>query len=188
MCIRDSDCTNYFFEIEQADELRKYGKSKQHQPLPLVGMGLFMDYDGIPLAFELYPGNRNEQPTLKPLEKKVIRDYGIEQIVVCTDAGLSSKTNRKFNDKTLNGVQIRSFITTQSVKQLPQYLKDFALDPQGWHLPGCPETFNLDEIDEEAFYQKVFYKDRWIKEDLTGKKAKAGAKPLEQHLLSLIHI
>lgn len=177
------DCTNYFFELEEADELRRYGKSKQHQPLPIVGMGLFMDHDGIPLAFDIYPGNKNEQPTLKPLEKKVIRDYGMEQIIVCTDAGLSSKTNRKFNDRTIDGVQIRSFITTQSVKQLPEYLKEFALDPEGWHLPGSSETFCLDEIDEEADYHKVFYKDRWIKEDLSQRKIKNGAKPLEQHLI-----
>ena len=177
------DCTNYFFELEEADELRRYGKSKQHQPLPIVGMGLFMDHDGIPLAFDIYPGNKNEQPTLKPLEKKVIRDYGMEQIIVCTDAGLSSKTNRKFNDRTIDGVQIRSFITTQSVKQLPEYLKEFALDPEGWHLPGSSETFCLDEIDEEADYHKVFYKDRWIKENLSQRKIKNGAKPLEQHLI-----
>ena len=177
------DCTNYFFELEEADELRRYGKSKQHQPLPIVGMGLFMDHDGIPLAFDIYPGNKNEQPTLKPLEKKVIRDYGMEQIIVCTDAGLSSKTNRKFNDRTIDGVQIRSFITTQSVKQLPEYLKEFALDPEGWHLPGSSETFCLDEIDEEADYHKIFYKDRWIKENLSQRKIKNGAKPLEQHLI-----
>lgn len=177
------DCTNYFFELEEADELRRYGKSKQHQPLPIVGMGLFMDHDGIPLAFDIYPGNKNEQPTLKPLEKKVIRDYGMEQIIVCTDAGLSSKTNRKFNDRTIDGVQIRSFITTQSVKQLPEYLKEFALNPEGWHLPGYSETFRLDEIDEETDYHKVFYKDRWIKEDLSQRKIKNGAKPLEQHLI-----
>lgn len=177
------DCTNYFFELEEADDLRRYGKSKQHQPLPIVGMGLFMDYDGIPLAFDIYPGNKNEQPTLKPLEKKVIHDYGLKQIIVCTDAGLSSKTNRKFNDMAINGVQIRSFITTQSVKQLPEYLKDFALDPKGWHLAGSDELFNLNEIDENRDYDKIFYKDRWIKEDLSQRKIKSGAKPLEQHLV-----
>ena len=177
------DCTNYFFELEEADDLRKYGKSKQHQPLPIVGMGLFMDYDGIPLAFDIYPGNKNEQPTLKPLEKKVIRDFGLERVVVCTDAGLSSKTNRKFNDLTLNGVQIRSFITTQSVKQLPEYLKDFSMDPEGWHLPGSSEVYSLNELDFEKDYNKVFYKERWIKEDLSNRKIRKGAKPLEQHLI-----
>jgi transposase len=177
------DCTNFFFELEEEDELRRYGKGKQHQPLPLVGMGLFMDYDGIPLAFDIYPGNKNEQPTLKPLEQKVINDFGLEQVIVCTDAGLSSTANRKFNNRTVNGVQTRSFITTQSVKQLPAYLKDFALDPDGWHLAGSEETFNITELDSEDDCDKVFYKDRWIVEDVSQKKQKSGVKPLEQHLI-----
>lgn len=177
------DCTNYFFEIEEADDLRKYGKSKQHQPLPLVGMGLFMDHDGIPLAFDIYPGNRNDQPTLKPLEKKVIKDYGLERVIVCTDAGLSSKTNRKFNDLSVGGERVRSFITTQSVKQLPAYLKEFALDPSGWRMAEGGRTYSLDELGEEECRDKIFYKDRWIKEDLSGRKTREGAKPLEQHLI-----
>jgi len=177
------DCTNYYFELEEADDLRRYGKSKQHQPLPLVGMGLFMDYDGIPLAFDIFPGNQSEQPTLKPLEKKVISDYGLDQIIVCTDAGLSSKSNRKFNDKSIGGERLRSFITTQSVKQLPAYLKDFALDPDGWHLIGDSRTYNISELDETEDYNKIYYKDRWIKEDLSQRKIKQGAAPLEQHLI-----
>ena len=177
------DCTNYYFELEEADELRRYGKSKQHQPLPIVGMGLFMDHDGIPLAFDIFPGNKNEQPTLKPLEKKILKDYGLDQIIVCTDAGLSSKTNRKFNDKTINGERLRSFITTQSVKQLPEYLKEFALTPDGWHLVGDENTYNINELDEELYYNAVFYKERWIKEDLSGRKIRKGTMPLEQHLI-----
>lgn len=177
------DCTNYFFELEEADELRRYGKSKQHQPLPLVGMGLFMDYDGIPLAFDIYPGNKSEQPTLKPLEKKIIKDYGLDQVIVCTDAGLSSKTNRKFNDLSIGGERVRSFITTQSVKQLPAYLKDFSFAASDWHLLGDSRTYNIDELDENEYYDKIFYKDRWIKEDLSGRKMREGAKPLEQHLI-----
>ena len=177
------DCTNYFFELEEADELRRYGKSKQHQPLPLVGMGLFMDYDGIPLAFDIYPGNKSEQPTLKPLEKKIIKDYGLEQVIVCTDAGLSSKTNRKFNDLSIGGERVRSFITTQSVKQLPAYLKEFSLAASGWHLLGDSKTYNIDELEEDEYYDQIFYKDRWIKEDLSGRKMREGAKPLEQHLI-----
>ena len=177
------DCTNYFFELEEADDLRRYGKSKQHQPLPLVGMGLFMDYDGIPLAFDIYPGNKSEQPTLKPLEKKILKDYGLEQIIVCTDAGLSSKMNRKFNDLSIGGERVRSFITTQSVKKLPAYLKEFALSAEDWHLIGDDKVYDLNGLDENKYYDKIFYKERWIKEDLSGRKMREGAKPLEQHLI-----
>ena len=177
------DCTNYYFELEEADDLRRYGKSKQHQPLPLVGMGLFMDSDGIPLAFDIYPGNQSEQPTLKPLEKKVLKDYGLDQIIVCTDAGLSSKSNRKFNDRSIGNERLRSFITTQSVKQLPAYLKEFALDPDGWRLAGDSRTYNINDLDDIDDYNKIYYKDRWVKEDLSQRKAKNGAIPLEQHLI-----
>lgn len=177
------DCTNYYFEREEEDDFRRYGKSKQHQPLPLVGMGLFMDYDGIPLAFDLFPGNQSEQPTLKPLEKKVLKDYGLNQVIVCTDAGLSSKSNRKFNDKSIGGERLRSFITTQSVKQLPAYLKEFTLDPDGWHRIGDDKIYNINELDETEDYQKIFYKERWIKEDLSQRKNKKKDAPLEQHLV-----
>lgn len=177
------DCTNFYFELEEADDFRKYGKCKQHQPLPIIGMGLFMDYDGIPLAFDIYPGNKNEQPTLKPIEQRVLKDYGLDEIIVCTDAGLSSKANRKFNDRSIGGNRIRSYITTQSIKTLPDYLKEFALDPNGWKLIGDDTIYNLDSLDPEKDYDKIFYKDRWIKEDLSQKKIKSGSKPLEQHLI-----
>lgn len=107
----------------------------------------------------------------------------MDQVIVCTDAGLSSKTNRKFNDLSIGGERVRSFITTQSVKQLPVYLKEFALDPTGWYLAGDRKSYNLNELDEIEDFGKVFYKDRWIKEDLSGRKLREGAKPLEQHLI-----
>ena len=87
------DCTNYYFEIEQDDEFRKYGKSKEHRPNPIVTMGLFMDADGIPLAFDVFQGNQNEQTTLKPLETKVIRDFACGELIFCPDAGLGSKSD-----------------------------------------------------------------------------------------------
>ena len=68
------DCTNYYFEIEEEDEFRKYGFSKEHRPNPIVQMGLFMDSDGIPLSFSVFDGNLNEQPSMTPLEQKIIKD------------------------------------------------------------------------------------------------------------------
>lgn len=160
------DCTNYYFEIEDDDDFRKYGKSKEHRPNPIVGMGLFMDGDGIPLTFSTFPGNQNEQTTLKPLEEKIIKDFEFSEFVVCTDAGLASKANRKFNDKNN-----RKFVTTQSIKKLKDYLKKEALDlTKGWHLPNETKTYNISNLrtNEELikkYRDTVFYKERWIKED-----------------------
>ena len=154
------DCTNYFFEIEQEAGLKQYGVSKEHRPNPIVQMGLFMDSDGIPLAFCINKGNTNEQITLKPLEEKIISDFKLSKFVVCTDAGLASTANRKFNDK-----KNRSFITTQSIKMLKKHLKEWALDPAGWRLTGSDKTFNINELDQALDIKNIFYKERWIKEN-----------------------
>jgi len=164
------DCTNFFFEIEEAEGNKQYGAGKDHKPNPIVQMGLFMDGDGIPLAFSINRGNMNEQLTLKPLEKKIISDFELSKFVVCTDAGLSSEANRKFNDK--DG---RAFITTQSIKKLKAHLKKWALASTDWKLPGSEKTYDISKLDEtiekantkdkERIRNKVFYKERWIKEN-----------------------
>lgn len=179
------DCTNFFFEIEHEDDFRRYGPSKQHQPLPLVQMGLFMDSDGMPLAFDMQPGNESEQATLTPLEKRVMSDFGMSKFIVCTDAGLSSGANREFNSR-----DDRQFITTQSIKKLKSHIKKWALDTSGWKAFGTDELFDLDKIcalaDDvdadasvrKALYAKTFYKCRRIKEKT------ADGKYFEQNLIS----
>ena len=154
------DCTNYYFETESAEGLKQYGVSKEHRPNPIVQMGLFMDTDGIPLAFDIHEGNTNEQVTLKPLEKKILSDYELSRFIVCTDAGLSSTQNRKFND-----IQGRAFITTQSVKKLPKFIREWALDPSGWGLTGTKTLYNIETLDDERYRDAIFYKERWIKEN-----------------------
>ena len=160
------DCTNYYFEIETDDDFRKYGKSKENRPNPIIGMGLFLDGDGIPLTFDTFPGNQNEQPTLKPLEKKIIKDFNNSEFIVCTDAGLASSANRKFNN-----ISGRKFVTTQSLKKIKQFLKDWSLDlSKGWHLPSSSKTYDISSLRNnkeliDKFYDKIFYKERWIKED-----------------------
>ena len=154
------DCSNFYFEIEEAEGLKQYGKSKEHRPNPIVQMGLFMDGNGMPLSFVIYPGNASEQPSLIPLEKKIIKDFPISKFVVCTDAGLASNSNRKFNS-----IAQRSFIVTQSLKKLKKHIKDWALDPTGWHLIGDTTEYNLLAIDEENMMHRIFYKERWIHEN-----------------------
>ena len=154
------DCTNYYFETEEEDDFRKYGYSKEHRPNPLVQMGLFMDGNGMPLAFSISPGNTNEQTTLKPLEKKILKDFGLADFIVCTDAGLSGTDNRKFNS-----IMNRSFITTQSLRSLKGALKEWALSTTGFHLPGRHEEYDVSEIDKKAFWNHVFWKEQRICEN-----------------------
>ena len=160
------DCTNYFFEIEEECGLRQYGKSKENRPNPIIQMGLFLDGDGIPMSFDMFEGNTNEQKTMKPLEEKIIKDFHSSKFVVCTDAGLASNTNRKFNN--MSG---RSFITAQSIKRLKLYLKQWALDlTSGWKLYGSDKTYNISKLREneelmKQYYDKTFYKERWINEN-----------------------
>lgn len=160
------DCTNYYFEIEEEDDFRKYGKSKENRPNPLVQMGLFMDGDAIPLAFNITPGNTNEQETLQPLEQKIFDDFNLAKFVVCTDAGLASNENRKFNN-----IEGRCFITTQSLKKMKKHLKEWSLDlTKGWKLPGSDKVYDISKLREDnelmkKFYDDTFYKERWINEN-----------------------
>lgn len=154
------DCTNYFFETEQAEGLKQYGVSKENRPTPIVQMGLFMDGNGYPLAFCINPGNTNEQVTLKPLEKRIIEDFELSHFIVCTDAGLASKENRAFNN-----LQNRSYIVTQSLKKIKGHLKEWALSTDGWHTINSNMTINLEDIDNSSSNETVYYKERWIKEN-----------------------
>ena len=154
------DCTNFFFEIEEESGIRKYGKSKEHRPNPIVQFGLFLDGNGIPLAFTVFSGNENEQPTLIPLEERILSDFALSKFIICTDAGLASTANRKFNNRAN-----RSFIVTQSLKTMKAFLREWALDPKGWSLGGSDSTYDLSEIDEDVHYSSVFHKERWINEN-----------------------
>ena len=154
------DCTNYFFEIEEAEGIKQYGKNKENRPLPIVQMGLFMDGDGFPLAFVIDSGNTNEQVTLKPLEKQIIKDFELSKFIVCTDAGLASRENRLFNN-----IQDRSFIVTQSLKKIKGHLKDWALSKEDWHKLNSNKLINLNDIDNSSSNEEIYYKERWINEN-----------------------
>lgn len=147
------DCSNYYFEIEQEDGIKKYGKSKEHRPNPIVQMGLFMDGDGIPLAFSIFPGNANEQTSLKPLEEKVIRDFGCSHFIYCSDAGLGSE-----KIKELNHSGKRSFIVTQSIRKLSAEDREWALNKTGFRRVSDSSPVDitaLPEDDEGLYFKEV---------------------------------
>ena len=146
------DCSNYYFEIEQEDGAKKYGKSKEHRPNPIIQMGLFMDGDGIPLAFSTFAGNSNEQTSLKPLEKKVLDEFGCQKFIYCSDAGLASEDIRSFNH-----MGERSFIVTQSIKKLPSEDKTWALDLTGFKRVSDDKPADITNLPDDD--TNLYYKD-----------------------------
>ena len=150
------DCTNYYFETEAEDGIKKYGKSKEHRPNPIITMGLFMDADGIPLAFDIFLGNQNEQLTLKPLEKKVIKDFNCSEFVFCSDASLGGKSNR-----FLNSFGNRSYVITYSLKKMKKEERKLALLPTQFKVPGSNKLIDLRTLDESdpKVYNTIYYKE-----------------------------
>ena len=146
------DCSNYYFEIEQEDGNKKYGKSKEHRPNPIIQMGLFMDGDGIPLAFSTFAGNANEQTSLKPLEKKILREFGCQKFIYCSDAGLGSESIREYNH-----MGERAYIVTQSIKKLKKEEKEWALDPQGFKKVSDDTPVDITKLDSGD--KGLYYKD-----------------------------
>lgn len=155
------DCTNYFFEINTEDDLRRYGVSKEHRPNPIVSMGLFMDGDGIPLSFNIYSGNKSEQDTMIPEESKIINNFKLDdsKVIICTDAGLASDDIKNYNTKDGRG-----FVITQSLKKFKNDYKEQIFNKKEWRLPGdLTHLYNLDEINEDEilrdkYYDCLFYK------------------------------
>ena len=146
------DCSNYYFEIEQEDGNKKYGKSKEHRPNPIIQMGLFMDGDGIPLAFSTFAGNANEQTSLKPLEKKILGEFGCQKFIYCSDAGLGSESIREYNH-----MGERAYIVTQSIKRLKKEEKEWALDPQGFKKVSDDTPVDITKLNSND--KGLYYKD-----------------------------
>lgn len=156
------DCTNFYFETNQESDLAKYGFSKDSKAKPIVGLGLFMDSNGIPLAFDVHSGNTNEQTTAIPLEKKIIKDFGLSNFIYIADAGLNSNSIRGFNS-----FGNRDFIVTDSLKKFKSEDLDVVFNDQPWYLindsTNTPYTMNeikdLEETNKEKASTLTFYKD-----------------------------
>ena len=151
------DCTNFYFEIEEEDGFRTYGKSKENRPNPIVQMGLFLDRNGLPISMCINPGRTNEQKTMIPLEKMMTERFGIEKFVVCADCGLSGKRNLRFNSTESHG-----FVVTKSLKKVSEDVRARLMGDGGWKRFGdaSGRLYSLKEIREDANLRDViFYHD-----------------------------
>ena len=155
------DCTNYYFDINEETELQKYGHGKDGKAKPLVGMGLFMDGNGLPIAMNIFPGSDSETKQLIPLQEQIANNFDLEdkKTIICTDAAMCTDEIKQFNIK--DG---RSFVITQSIKKLKQIYKDEIFKDDNWRIVGdLTHIYKLSDIlnDEEKstmHYETIFYK------------------------------
>ena len=204
------DCTNCYFETEDNDPdvvdketgefisgLRSYGKSKENRPNPIVQMGMFMDYDGIPLAFKIFPGNESEQKSLQPLEEVLNTRFGMTDYVVSTDAGLGSEDNRRYNMS-----EGREYICVQSIPSLAADDRKMCIRPEGWRIAfrkdadrRCPldpdepdrEIFDLDGLCQAEKQHPGMLKDTTLYKEIVVMKGPEGAKRPERVIVTYDH-
>jgi transposase len=123
------DVTNFYFEIDEADEMRKYGPSKEKRPNPIVQMGLAMDADGIPLHYELFPGNTVDKETFRSVIGEVRKNYDTGRVVVVADMGVITGDNIYYltGGKNRNG-----YVFSFSVRGGTDAFKKYVLDHEGY--------------------------------------------------------
>ncbi len=117
------DCTNFYFEIDREDDFRKKGPSKENRKDPIIGMGLLLDANQIPVGMKLYPGNESEKPVIRTIIDDLKSRNNISgRTIQIADKGLNCSENIVHALKSGDG-----YIFSKSVKQLPQTEKTWVL-------------------------------------------------------------
>lgn len=170
------DLTNFYFEIEDEDidfldednilqyGFRKYAKSKENRPNPIVHMGLFIDNNGIPISFTVEKGNTNEQETVLPIETRIIKDYNESNFIYCSDAGLNSYAIRFFNM-----IKKRHYVVTHSLKKTEEKERKLIFKDLNWKFKDNDESVSLIKF-KEICDKVIDGKDLTIKEEETIKR------------------
>jgi len=171
------DVTNYHFESDITEGLRQKGVAKNHMDTGIVQMGLFIDNDGIPITYELFPGNTNDLSTMRPLLKKIKQEYGLGKITIVADKGNNSKENLAYIDGEAD-----HYIISQKIRGSGKNFIAIVLDEDGYEWNG-DESFKSKAIERDRIIQR---KDGsmhtitehllcfWSKEEELYQKAKRG--------------
>jgi len=122
------DLTNYFYEIDNEDDLRKRGVSKENRRLPIVQVGLLMDRNHIPIHMDIYPGNTHDSKILIPMVNKVSGNFGFKRTIFIADRGIITEANVCKVHESGNG-----YIFSYSVRKAGKEFKNYVLDPEGYN-------------------------------------------------------
>lgn len=138
------DCTNFYFEIDKEDEFRKKGPSKENRHDPIIGLGLLLDANQIPIGMKLYPGNESERPIIRQVIKELkARNQISGRTVQVADKGLNCANNIISALKSKDG-----YLFSKSVKQLPETEKVWVLLKNGYKKIADSHGTLLYEIKE----------------------------------------
>ena len=132
------DVTNYYFEIDKQDDMRRKGVSKEHRPDPIIQMGLFMDTDGIPLTYGLYPGNMLDKQMLIPMIRTIRKDYELGRIIIVADKGMMAGDNIRQILLDKNG-----YVLSYSIRGADSAFKDYVLEEDGYQNLRPGEGFKI---------------------------------------------
>jgi len=139
------DVTNFYFEIDQGDEFRKFGLSKENRRNPIVQMGLAMDSDGIPLHYDLFPGNTVDKETFRPVISEVRRKYDTGRIIVVADMGIITGDNIFYLQGKEKGKNFNGYVFSFSVRGATKEFKEYILSGEGYvDNSGKPANENAD--------------------------------------------
>lgn len=126
------DVTNFYFEIDEPDELRRYGISKEGRRDPIVQMGLAMDADGIPLHYDLFPGNTVDKATFRPVIGEIRRNYGTGRIIAVADKGIITGDNIYYLQGKEKGRNFNGYVFSFSVRGGTADFKEYVLSEEGY--------------------------------------------------------
>lgn len=188
------DCTNYYYDISKPDiddvddngkvllkRYRKYGPEKNHRKDPIVELGLLMDNTGLPLAYDLFPGNESEKVHMLPIINRARTDYGFGRTIVVADRGLNTSTNifllNGFNDEEDNPRD--GYIYGQSIRGADEDFKKWVLEQDGYIDTKILEN---DEDDNTSDNGKFRHKSRIEKKKIYIEREKDG-HTVKQHIL-----
>ena len=127
------DVTNYYFESDDQDDFKREGVSKEHRPNPIVQMGLFMDNNGLPIAYELFSGNTNDCLTYRPNFGRIKKEFDLGRVISVADKGMTTGDNIWY---TINTPAQDGYVFSMSVRGTDKAMKDYVLNDAGYEWLG----------------------------------------------------
>ncbi len=173
------DVTNYYFESDKQDGLLHKGVSKEHRPNPIVQMGLFMDQNGIPITYELFPGNTNDCLTYRPNFGRIKKQFNLGRVISVADKGMTTGDNIWY---TINTPAHDGYVFSMSIRGAEKSIKDYVLDENGYEWLGkeykrksrkCPRTIRVTSITGKKINKQVDEKQVVFWSEKYAKRAKA---------------